>query len=686
MKPGILLCSLLFPTTFIFAQTESFPCKTDEMHQQLFQQHPEYNHGIINAHNRLEADTRTFLQNGNQKSDAQYVIPVVFHIIHNYGPENISDAQIHDALKQVNLQFRKLNPDTNEIVTPFKPIAADIEVEFRLAQLDPDGNCTSGITRTASSLTDPGNHDVKSLIHWPPDKYLNVYVCSQAAGLAGHALLPSAADTIPQWDGIVMQHSYVGTIGTSEYFRRTVLSHEIGHFLNLQHIWGGNNVPNYYYLPVAQSGNCAFDDEVADTPNTIGWQSCNLSGNTCGDLDNVQNYMDYAYCGRMFTEGQKARMHACLNSSVANRNNLWQPTNLIATGTDDGTYYLCAAAFESDKQIACVGDTITFSDLSYHGIETRNWEFYGGTASSLTDSVAKVVYALPGKYAVKLTVGRGSQQEEITQKGYITILPDEGLPSFHRETFEDSTNSTYTIVSNLSPNDWKINNTSGYQSQRSIFIDNYNGSSGITSEFILHPVDISNLSAAVISFDVAYAQRTSSDNDLLQVYISTDCGENWTIRKTLNGIGTLKSVASPVSGNFIPADDTEWKNQTAPLNTSSLVDDLLVRFSFKSAGGNNVYVDNIQVAHPDQLLIQNIGSSELTIYPNPSKDYVMIHSSGELIEQVQVFNPEGKIVTQTNAVNTSDYQLDTSGISNGTYLISIQTNQGSYKHVQVIYR
>lgn len=686
MKPRILLCTLLFTSTFTFAQTENFPCKTDEMHQEIFQQYSAYNQGIINAHNRLEEDTRAFLQDGTQKSNAQYVIPVVFHIIHNYGPENISDAQIHDALKQVNLQFRKLNSDTNEIVAAFKPIAADIEVEFRLAQLDPDGNCTSGITRTASSLTNPGNHDVKALIHWPPDKYLNVYVCSQAAGLAGHALLPSAADTIPQWDGIVMQHSYVGTIGTSEYFRRTVLTHEIGHFLNLQHIWGGNNVPNYYYLPVAQSGNCAYDDDVADTPNTIGWQSCNLSGNTCGELDNVQNYMDYAYCGRMFTAGQKARMHACLNSSVANRNKLWQPSNLLATGTDDGTFYLCAAEFTSDKQIACIGDTITFSDLSFHGIETRNWEFYGGTASNLTDSVIKVVYTNPGKYAVKLTVGRGTQYEETTKKGYITILPDEGLSHFHRETFEDSTNATYTIVHNQSPNDWQVTSVSGHQSQRSVFIDNFNGDAGITSDFILHPVNVSTLSSAVISFDVAYAQRTTSDNDLLQIYISTDCGENWSIRRTLNGIGALKTVSSTVPGNFIPAGSNEWKNQTATINTASLVDDLLVRFSFRSAGGNNIYIDNIQVSHPDQLTIKDLNSGELLLYPNPSNDYVTIHSTNELLERVLLFNPEGKLVLEKSGVNARDFQLNTSDFSVGTYLISIQTDQGIHQHIHIISR
>jgi hypothetical protein len=225
-----LLLVLSMCATFAVG-AQNFGCATDEMHQKLFEEHPQYNPGIVRAYERLQADTELFKQQASNREDQVYIIPVVFHVIHNYGPENISDAQVHDAIRQANIQLRKLNPDTTDIVTEFKSRAADCFIELRLAQLDPDGNCTSGITRTVSSLTSIGDHQVKSLIQWPPDRYLNVYVCAQAAGLAGHALLPAAADTIPQWDGIVMQGSYIGTIGTSDYFRRTVLTHEIGHYL-----------------------------------------------------------------------------------------------------------------------------------------------------------------------------------------------------------------------------------------------------------------------------------------------------------------------------------------------------------------------------------------------------------------------------------------------------------------------
>ena len=181
--------------------------------------------------------------------------------------------------------------DTSAIVNAFKSIHADCEIEFRLAKKDPSGNCTSGINRIASPYTYTGTHDVKSLIHWDPTKYLNIYVVANAAGLAGHCVWPSDADTIPAWDGIVITHSYVGEIGTSSTLTRVSLSHEVGHYFNLQHTWGGNNVPGYYFLPCADPNkDCNIDDGVSDTPVTIGWQTCNLNGASCGStLDNVKN-------------------------------------------------------------------------------------------------------------------------------------------------------------------------------------------------------------------------------------------------------------------------------------------------------------------------------------------------------------------------------------------------------------
>ena len=663
-----------------YSQTNPKHCGTDEMHQELFKNHPEYNVGIQRAFERLQADTKAYEKQSHEKSDALFVIPIVFHVVHNYGVENINVDQIIDAVNQLNIQFRKLNSDTANIVNAFKAIAADAQIEFRLAQKDPNGNCTSGITRTVSPLTSIGDHQVKSLIHWPPNKYLNVYICAEAAGLAGHALLPSAADTIPQWDGIVMAHDYIGTIGTSEYFHRTVLSHEVGHFLNLQHIWGGNNVPNYYYLPVANANNCAVDDEVDDTPLTIGWTSCNLGGTSCGSLDNVQNYMDYAYCALMFTEGQKTRMHACLNSSVANRNNLWSPSNLAATGTDGTSFNLCQAKFVANQRIACVGDTITLTDVSLHGVQTRTWTIAGGNLSATNDSIVSVSFNTPGKYAVNLAVTNGNQNLNANEVDYITILPTAGTMDGLHEPFETDTHfeENWSVIPKNVPNNWTRTTTTGFNSLGCLTVQNFTTGASGAYEFISQPFDASSLDAVAISFDYAYARKQTTGNEQLKISISTDCGETWLIRKTLNGSSTLKTVDTLVTESFIPSSDAYWKNDiVANITSAYLTNNLQFKFTFDTKAGNNLYLDNIRIGNPATLGVENLLINEINCYPNPSTDLVSISiPEGVELENVLVYNLMGEEITTLKPFISDSYEFSVANWTNGLYLLQVHTNVG----------
>lgn len=675
---GILL---LFPILSIHAQ--NFSCGTDENLHQLMMTRPDLRPGIIRADQQLRIFTQQFEQAPTPKSGDPYIIPVVFHVIHNYGAENITDAQILDAVKQVNIQFRKLNPDTSEIVTAFQSIAADAGIEIRLAQLDPDGNCTSGITRTASTLTYIGDHQVKSLIQWPPDKYLNVYICSEAAGLAGHALLPAAADTIPEWDGIVMQHSYIGTFGTSDFFRRTVLSHEIGHYLNLQHIWGGNNVPDFYYLPVAQAANCSHDDEVSDTPLTIGWQTCNLNGQSCGSLDNVQNYMDYAYCARMFTEGQKTRMHACLNSPIANRNNLWTPQNLIATGTDDLTFYLCEARWSSSKKTACVGNPIEFTDVSFHGPRVRTWSFDGGTASSTSDSVVSVNYSTPGFYDVSLSVTHNGQTKTTTLENYIHILPEEGQTNFISESFENisTTESQLKIIQKGMPFNWE-NTNYGFESNRSLFVNGFEASTTGVYEFETYPIDVSGENAVVIAFDFAYAQKQTGNLEFLRVSTSTDCGETWNIRKSYLGSSSLKTVSELRTDAFYPANDIEWKSDVITnIPVSALTENLRVKFTFEAKSGNNIFIDNIQIMNPAVLQLSGLKAADFILFPNPSMGVFQIQSTYlEAIKSLQIYEMNGQLVKTYIGSETNFHEPVSIDLSAGIYLLSLHTEAGVFHH------
>ncbi|MDX1653214.1 MAG: M43 family zinc metalloprotease [Brumimicrobium sp.] len=688
-----MLRSLLVIVLFFYslnginAQEHLFPCSTDEMHHRLFTNHPEFNAGIIAANEELEAFTAAYIsQANNHKNGNPYIIPVVFHIIHDYGMGNIDDAQILDAVNQVNLQLRKLNGDTSDIVNDFIPLAADTEIEIRLAQLDPNGNCTNGITRTVSELTNIGDHQVKSLIQWPPDKYLNIYVCNQAAGLAGHALLPAAADTIPQWDGIVMQHSYVGTIGTSDYFRRTVLTHEIGHYLNLQHIWGGNNVPGYYYLPVAHPDNCNEDDGVNDTPETIGWQSCNLSGTSCGTLDNVQNYMDYAYCARMFTEGQKLRMHAALNSNVANRNNLWSTNNLIATGTSGDTNYLCQAKLSADKKTICVGETITFSDISYHGVNQRNWTFQGGNIAVSSDSVVQVSFNTPGIYDVSLEVGNGTNSVSVTYLDFIRVMESPGTSNGLIESFEfhSLTESRWMTENEENPFTWDFAG-SGFNSDSSFFVNNFDGPADVEHAFHSTPFNASGMTELTIHFDYAFARRTSDNNDILRIQVSNNCGDTWSTRKTIS-TSNLISVQDTVITPFFPGSQADWKQEVVSLSTASfLVDDLLIRFLFESDGGNNLFVDNILIADSQSLYLnEEYVVDEVKIYPNPSSGTVEIYFPENFkMQNIQIYDSYGKrVMNEAFSISLPSVKLPLKGLGAGQYFVHISDESGLHRTIK----
>lgn len=669
---------ILFPI-FVFSQEEEYKhCGTDEMHQQLFQEHPEYNAGIIRAANRSEQFRNSFVPSRENRT-GPYIIPVVFHVIHNYGAENISDAQIHDAIAVFNRNFRKLNPDTVDIIQPFKSIAADCEIELRIAQLDPDGNCTSGINRIASPLTFIGDHQVKNLIHWDPKKYLNVYICNTAAGLAGHALLPQAADTIPQWDGIVMAHNSVGSIGTANPTRSVVLSHEVGHYLSLEHIWGGNNVPNYYYLPCADAGNCAFDDGVADTPNTIGWQTCNLNGASCGNIvDNVQNFMDYAYCPKMFTEGQKTRMHACLNDTIADRNNLWSPANLIATGTD-GTNYLCGADFAADRTIICEGETVTFYDNSFHGITQRNWTFNGGNASSTTDSIVTVTYNTAGVYDVSIIAGNGVSTVDTLKTNYITVVPSNGVVTPLLEDFESTTSipSTEWMIGNPQGDaGFELTTNAASSGSKSVFIDLNNVPNGYVDELYSRTFDVSSLNPIRVSFRYAFNNNgTVANANVLKFSVSSDCGNTWIVRKQIGSSNINTAIPGSSTGLYIPAP-TDWVETVVTNITNSYqVNDFRIKFTYDNVDGNALYIDDINIS--PTAAIDELFAFEFAVFPNPSNGSLHLQIDRSDNYSFTITDLNGRLIKAgSQYFSLGNNELELGNLSNGMYHLTLKSKDG----------
>lgn len=275
-------------------------CGSMEYLQSQIQEDPKRSAKLEAVENHL----RSVEDSGIRAVNGVVTIPVVVHVVYNNSTENISDAQIQTQIDVLNDDFRRLNSDADNTWSQ----ASDVEIAFCLATTDPNGNPTNGITRTSTSSSSFSTNDNMKFNSsggkdaWPSSDYLNMWVCDISGGILGYAQFPGGSAAT---DGVVMDYQYFGTIGTatSPFDLGRTATHEVGHWLNLRHIWG--------------DGGCGVDDFVSDTPESDGANyGCATGHVSCGSTDMVQNYMDYSddACMNLFTEGQKNRMRALFES------------------------------------------------------------------------------------------------------------------------------------------------------------------------------------------------------------------------------------------------------------------------------------------------------------------------------------------------------------------------------------
>jgi hypothetical protein len=298
---------------FILLQTKLFAqdatvrnCGTNEYMHHLAVQHPE----METERMKIEQHTRQYMQQGEKKTRTIITIPVVVHVVYNLAVQNISDAQINSQMLVLNKDFRKLNTDFVNTPGSFQPLAADCQIEFVLAKRDPNGDSTTGITRTFTNTTSfTANNNVKNAVTggknaWPATQYLNIWVCKLSGGLLGYGQFPGGPEAT---DGVVISYKAFGTSGAAlpPFNKGRTATHEIGHWLNLFHIWGDDG------------GGCAGSDLADDTPNQGAENTGvpvypHISCNNAPFGDMFMNYMDYSddIAMTMFTINQKARMDA----------------------------------------------------------------------------------------------------------------------------------------------------------------------------------------------------------------------------------------------------------------------------------------------------------------------------------------------------------------------------------------
>jgi PKD repeat protein len=907
-------------TALIFSQAsaqEPFRCGTDAARRSNIANDPH----ILAREAELEGFIRQWIDDHRTERDADTIvltIPVVFHILHVDGPENISNEQIFDAMEVLNRDYRRLNPDIGTLVPGYEGIAADVRLQFKLATIDPEGNCTNGIDRIRTVETFQGDNGSK-LNQWRRDAYLNIWTVARIeSGAAGYSQYPSGVEgTGFRYDGVLLLHDYVGRIGTSNESHSRALTHEVGHYLNLQHVWGDNNggggappgsmiatcgddqvfdtpptkghsdcsnrsdyscgshaldstytfsqvvvgsgtndphgpfllndefydtttvsfstfTANGVSLNAAQGGAFAFSewpsgalngDSVyselegslatskyyeftvtpserramtlssimlkcarneegprtfairssvngfstnlaasvvpadpglviqpgnvfyfgSDAPSVVSGAKVTLTGSayvktvlpitfriyawngeagtgwfavddvvmngTAGVLENVENYMEYSYCSKMFSQDQALRMRAALASPMADRSFLSTFGNLAATGTDGFTDRVCAPEadlYTYDQAIAstsmgtmpagslfhCIGEEVHFFDNSRVGIPTSwAWSFQDGNPSTSTERDPVVTFTSGGWKTVSLTVANGQGSSTVTQDSTVNIAaPWPDLQGALHEDFESAASEDLYFVENFEgdTSKWERATNAGFESSASMRINAYppwylpftsldGGDVNDIDAFTTPTMDLTWLHDGHLTFRYSYAVVSPEPGDLtesLEVWSSSDCGGSWVRRFDL--VGTELITNGLVADYYVPPANIEaWALADFVLPTSLTNDQVRFKFVYRSSrASNNLYIDDINITGTVGLNEMNANTVGLFLSPNPVDGVVAISYTLPFAGAgvLQLLDAQGRLIwsSPTHQVAQERITVDTRALSLGAGVYTVQ--------------
>lgn len=651
----------------------------------------------------------------SQKSTDRKIIPVVFHVLHQYGSENISDLQILDALENLNADFQKLNNDTTLVTAPFDTILGDVNFEFRLATIDPNGNPTNGINRIFSSLTNRA--DENSMIYeWDPDHYVNIWVVKTLnySGIAGFSTNPlSDADSCTQ--GIVLLDSYVGSIGTAGSAMRHFLTHEMGHYFGLFDLTETES-------SIPSNNDCGYSDGIFDTPHHSMNYVCSIPQNSCNDSlyaesfnywgydvpDMYQNFMVLGYCRAMFTKGQVTLMRSVAESPLYGRDQLWTPANLAATGTAGVTPPASTAVPSSDFGVkthvfgntfgmfTCVGDSVSFLNASGQGnAVSYQWSFPGGSPSGSTLANPKTAYMNPGYYDVTLTVTNANGSSTTTKSSIVYVSgswPEYTGPTV--QNFDQSGNFWQSENVNNDSGYFQRIPTSGTQNSGCFLLGNHyeTDTTNTTNPCFADPMqihgnkdnlvspafDLSNTTGVTVSFDYAYGSAAIPDSatEVLKIYYSRDCGKTWIQKNIIIEDTALITAFAAQNSAYTPAQN-HWKHVSFPHTSTAM--DTKTRFKFEfvaSNYSNNFYFDNFVI---DGVLgISDNELSGVSIFPNPSQKGGTIGISGLSSSKADltIRDIQGKLVYQKE-LSGNEAELNTN-LQSGCYLVEITQNGSQF--------
>jgi PKD repeat protein len=599
MKRFLFLVLLVALSSSMFAQVHR-TCFSPEVTARLRAQNPTYDNQMRMTEDALRKFVATGQRDPYYSSRAVRTIPVVFHVVYNnsVAGTNVSTALIQQTLNQMNLDYSKTNTDLSSARQAVQSLATDAQIQFCLAQRDPNGAATTGIDRVATTKVEwdanTESDDMKSAATgganiWDSRYYMNIWIVAiagsspQTGGIAGYSYIPATGNGLhgSSIDGIVVDYS-IG-LGTGN---RT-LTHETGHYLGLHHTWG-DNASN-------ACGNVfpATDDGFSDTPDSKAPNYFCTVQSSCSGMpaygDLFEDFMDYGEgCAVLFTPQQVNWMNSVLTNI---RSSLFTTQVCSSTGAP-------SASFTGTPTSICTGQTVTFSNTSTGNNNTYNWTFAGGTPGTSTATNPTVTYNTAGTYTVTLVATNSNGTNTSTRTAYITVAGATALALPLAEGFESAT---------FPPTNWTLNNAdasttwvrttsaSGFgTSTACAYMNNYSYNAAGQKDWLITPAyNFSGVSNGRIRFEYAYAPyNVAGSEDSLEVLYSTNCGGTW--NSLWKKGGSQLATATAISSSFIPGAG-QWKRDSVSL--SALNGQTSVRFAFKNACqyGNNIFLDNVNI-------------------------------------------------------------------------------------------
>ncbi|MCF2493383.1 M43 family zinc metalloprotease [Dyadobacter chenhuakuii] len=689
---SLLIAFLLTQSAYVRAQDR---CSTMDLLNMRFTRQPALKIMFDQRELRLKQAIRQRNVTGKSlKTTANVTIPVVFHVVSNR-QSLITDEQILAQLDTINADYAGINGSASRVPSHFRALFGQSGIQFCLAQRTPNETPTTGIERYPTSranfdyTTNLVKHaETGGATAWDTDRYLNIWICDLSGGTLGYATFPD--DGVPDEQGVVIDFGSLPGGNVAGYNAGKTLTHELGHFFNLYHIWGDDN------------GSCNGTDQVDDTPNQgnstgacpTGIQTDNCTQTAPGIM--YQNYMDYTSdnCLIMFTKGQVVRMDESFNLSRLSlaSSDACTPLNLknkdaslkAITRPDQR---ICANSLTPQVVLENRGkETLTsvnFNAVIDNGtVQTFRWTGSLATFEETTVNLG-ALSTVEGNHILTITTSNpngAADENTANDEQTLTFIYYEPFAAPVVESFESLfPPQGWDIVNEDAGTTWEKTTTAAKTGAASVKISNFGNEAIGERDYLRSPtVNIAGTDSAYVSFQLAAATYTNSTVegnvwDTLQVMVSTDCGQTYTSVYKKWGPSLVTRTAATRTA-FRPAAN-EWRSEE--INITSFINqgEVLIAFVNSNGNENDIFLDDINIR--TVTINPNLKEAGFLVTPNPTsgKVSVQFYPRPEGLRSVSIYNVSGqKIAEQRIAgeVSSNVYDFDLTNYASGLYIVKAE--------------